>query len=83
MLNDEGREVKPVSAGADKYVNKFVEIARKKKEERNKRLAEEAAAAEVGPGAVDAPVKEEEDNTKSKLVERKQTGYAKTLPKDD
>ena len=34
MLKDEGREVKAVSEGADKYVNKFVEIARKKKEER-------------------------------------------------
>lgn len=34
MLSSEGREVKAISEGADKYVNKFVEIARKKKEER-------------------------------------------------
>jgi len=70
MLKDEGREVKAVSEGADKYVNKFVEIARQKKEERQARLAAEAAEAEAGPGAVGAPAKEEEDDTKSKLVDR-------------
>ena len=34
FLSNEGRALKPVSKKADKYVNKFVEMARKKKEEK-------------------------------------------------
>ena len=49
FLSGEGREVKSVSQGADKWVNKMIEIARaKKKEIRERKLA---AGEEVDDGA--------------------------------
>jgi len=83
MLSNEGREVKGVTAGADKWVNKFVAIAKKKKEEIRARKAKEAA--DRGEPAV--PDVEQGFEEPSALSQRKPTGYTKATPevekKDD
>ena len=69
-MSDKGRAVNPVSEGAQKYVNKFVEIARKKKEEIRKR---KEANNQQSAGAIDSDI----PTTGEKISERQQTGYEK------
>ena len=64
MLSDKGRAVRPISKGADKYVNKFIEKARAKKKEIAERKAAEGIEADTGA---------DEFSTSTKLAARTHT----------